>query len=136
MKTEFLETHRLGLKEQRQNLVDWLAATPAWKKQIRLGPLDEQAVQDHLQVLDETIERAEDQTFGICEVCHEAIEPDRLEMDYACCVCLDHMSAEEKSRLESELLLATEIQQSLLPRQVPEIPRLELAAFSQPGEPF
>jgi sigma-B regulation protein RsbU (phosphoserine phosphatase) len=55
-------------------------------------------------------------------------------MDYTCCVCLDHLSAEDRNRLESELELATKVQLALLPQQVPEIPGLELAVFSRPAE--
>jgi sigma-B regulation protein RsbU (phosphoserine phosphatase) len=95
--------------------------------------VNEQAVQAHLQVLDTAIEKADNQTLGLCEVCHDYIEPGRLEMDYTCCVCLAHLSAAEKDRLESELQLATKVQQALLPQQIPEIPRLELAAFCRPA---
>lgn len=134
MDTEVFERIRVSLQEQRQNLADWLSATPAWKKQVRLGPVDEGAVQTRVRVLDTAIEKTENQTLGLCEVCHDYIEPSRLEMDYTSCVCLDHLSAEEKNRLETELELATKVQQALLPQQVPEIPGLELAAFSRPAE--
>jgi sigma-B regulation protein RsbU (phosphoserine phosphatase) len=83
--------------------------------------------------LDTAIEKADNQTLGLCKVCDDYVEPDRLEMDYACCVCLDHLSAEEKDQLEFELELASKFQQALLPQQVPEIPGLELAAYSRPA---
>ena len=134
MDVEVLERIRLSLLEQRQNLADWLTTTPIWKKQVRLGPADERAVQAHVRVLDTAIERTENQTLGLCEVCHDYVEPGRLEMDYTCCVCLDHLSAAAKSRLESELELATKVQQALLPQQLPDIPGLELAAFSRPAD--
>ncbi len=100
---------------------------------MRLGPLSEHAVQAHLQVVDTAITKADNQTLGLCDVCHEPIEPALLEMDYACCVCLDHFSAEERDRLEVELELATQTQQALLPQQAPEIPGVELAAYSRPA---
>ncbi len=134
MDTKSFQRIRGSLLEQRRNLTDWLSNTPAWKKQVRLGAVNEQAVQTHLQVLDTVIEKTEDQTLGLCEVCHDHIEPSRLEMDYTCCVCLDHLSAAEKDRLEFELELSTKVQQALLPQQVPDIPGLELAAFSRPAE--
>ena len=37
-------------------------------------------------------------------------------------------------RLESELELAQKVQQALMPQQVPEIPGVELAAFSRPAQ--
>ena len=134
MDAEVFERIRVSLLEQRQNLTDWLTTAPVWKKQVRLGPVDERAVQARVRVLDTAIEKAENQTLGLCEVCHDYIEPSRLEMDYTCCVCLDHLSAAEKNRLESELELASKVQQALLPQQVPDIPGLELAAFSRPAE--
>ncbi len=134
MDTKVFQRIRVSLLEQRQNLTDWLSNTPTWKKQVCLGAIDERAVQTHLQVLDTVIEKTENQTLGLCEICHDHIEPSRLEMDYTSRVCLDHLSAEEKNRLEFELELSIKVQQALLPQQVPEIPGLELAAFSRPAE--
>ena len=133
METTFFEHIRENLLEQRRNLMTWLNTTPAQKKQIRLGPADEQAVQSHLQVLDTALAKAEDKTLGVCEVCHDYVEPSRLEMDYTACVCVDHLSTAEKRMLEDELEFSQKVQQSLLPQQIPDIPGLELAAFSQPA---
>jgi sigma-B regulation protein RsbU (phosphoserine phosphatase) len=134
MDTTFLKQIRTNLREQRQSLANWLSTTPARERQVRLGPVDEQAIRNHLQVLDTAIEKTEDQTLGLCEVCHDYIEPDQLVMDYTRCVCLEHLSAEERSRLEFELELSAKVQQALLPQQVPEIPGLDLAAFSRPAD--
>jgi sigma-B regulation protein RsbU (phosphoserine phosphatase) len=133
MNATFFTHIRSSLLEQRQNLSDWLTRAPARQRQIRLGPVDEQAAQAHLQVLDTAIAKTEDQTLGLCEVCHDYIEPSRLEMDYTCCVCLDHLSPEEQERLEFELELSGKVQQALLPQQLPDIPGLQLAAFSRPA---
>jgi sigma-B regulation protein RsbU (phosphoserine phosphatase) len=124
---------RTSLTTQRQNLVAWLDRTPAQQRQLRLGPAGEEAMQAHLHVLDTALEKAADHTLGLCEVCHDYIEPSRLEMDYTACVCIDHLAAEERRRLESDLELSQKVQQALLPQQVPDIPGLELAAFSQPA---
>lgn len=134
METNVFERIRLSVSEQRQNLIEWLANTPTWKKQIRLGPAKEGAVQSHLQVLETTIEKGQSHTLGLCEVCHDYIEPSRLEMDYTTCVCLDHLSPTEKDRLEFELELSSRVQQALLPQHIPDIPGLELAAFSRPAQ--
>jgi phosphoserine phosphatase RsbU/P len=133
MDPNMLQRFRYNLVEQRQNLVDWLARAPAGKKQVRLGPADEQAVQTRLQVLDTTIAKAEDQTLGLCEVCFLDVEPSRLEIDYTTCVCLDHLSDEAKRDIENELELAAKVQQALLPQQIPQIPGLELAVYSRPA---
>jgi phosphoserine phosphatase RsbU/P len=124
---------RTSLATQRQNLSAWLDVTPPEQKQLRLGPAPEAAVQTHLQVLDQALEKVADHTLGLCEVCHDYVEPSRLEMDYTACVCIEHLAAEERRRLESDLELSQKVQQALLPQQVPNIPGLELAAFSQPA---
>jgi sigma-B regulation protein RsbU (phosphoserine phosphatase) len=128
-----LQRFNRGLLRKRQNLTAWLSSTPDRSKEVRLGPLDEAAVTAHLQVLDSTLEKVEEQTLGLCEVCNEPVEPGLLEMDYACCVCLDHFSNEERARLEFELELSTKVQKALLPQQVIEIPGMEVAAFSRPA---
>jgi sigma-B regulation protein RsbU (phosphoserine phosphatase) len=134
MDTNIFQRIRVSVLEQRQNLTGWLANTPTWKKQIRLGPADEGAIRSHLQVLETAIEKSESQTLGLCDVCHDYIEPSRLEMDYTSCVCLDHLSAAERDQLEFELELSSKVQQALLPQQIPAIPGLELAAFSRPAQ--
>jgi sigma-B regulation protein RsbU (phosphoserine phosphatase) len=134
MDTKDFQRMRAGLLEQRRNLTDWLSNTPASKKKVRLGAADEQAVHTHLHVLDTAIEKAGDHTLGYCDVCDGYVVPGRLEMDYTCCVCLEHLSGEERNRLELDLELSAKVQKALLPQQVPEIPGLELAAFSRPAE--
>jgi len=131
--TRTLERIRGSLLEQRQHLAAWLYNTPPHKKHIQLGPADDEAVHTHLLVLDAALAKAEDNTLGLCEVCHDYVEASRLEMDYTACVCIDHLADEEKRRLESDLELSQKVQQALLPQQVPDIPGLELAAFSQPA---
>jgi sigma-B regulation protein RsbU (phosphoserine phosphatase) len=128
-----LQRFHRGLQRKRRNLTAWLSDAPVHNKEVCLGPLDEAAVIAHLQVLDATIEKVEDHTLGLCEVCHEPVESGLLEMDYACCVCLDHFSNEERARLEFELELSTKVQKALLPQQVIEIPGMEVAAFSRPA---
>jgi sigma-B regulation protein RsbU (phosphoserine phosphatase) len=134
MDTKILQRFRENLLQQRQNVLDWLRHTPAEKKQIRLGPTDEQAVNAHLQVLDTAIAKAENQTLGLCEVCHEYVETDRLEMDFTACICIDHYSEEQKRRLEAELELSHKLQKALLPQRLPAMAGFQVAAFSQPAE--
>lgn len=120
--------------EKRGKLASWLNTAPSPKKQILLGPMDEKAVRTHLDVLDSTLEKASSKTLGICRVCHGAIEPGLLEMDYTADVCLGDLSEEESRSLELELSLAQTVQKSLLPQQVPDTPALEIAAFSRPAQ--
>jgi hypothetical protein len=87
-----------------------------------------------LDVIDDAISKADSGTFGKCEVCHEDVEPELLEVDYTARVCLEHLSKEERHHLESELELAKDVQKMLLPQEVPNIPGLEIAAFSRPAQ--
>lgn len=134
MESRVFENIRGNLLEKRQNLMEWVRTTPARKRQVRLGPANEGAVQAHLQVLDAALEKTATKTLGQCIVCHDYVGTDLLEMDYTACVCIDHLSAEERRSLEYELELSQTVQRALLPQQVPEIPGLELAAFSRPAQ--
>jgi sigma-B regulation protein RsbU (phosphoserine phosphatase) len=134
MEAMFFERIRTGLVETRQNLTNWLRLTPLQTQECCLGPTTAQNIQAHLRVLDTAIAKTEDQTLGVCQVCHGYVEPELLEMDYTCCVCLDHLSPEERRRLEDDLELSQKVQLALLPQQVPTIPGLELAIFSRPAQ--
>lgn len=70
-----------------------------------------------LTAVDAALERIDRGTFGLCETCHEAIEPDRLMADPLLCFCLDHLTQDEQRALESDLSLAARIQRGLLPGQ-------------------
>ena len=85
-------------------------------------------------MIDDAISKAESKTLGKCEVCHEVVETELLEVDYTACVCIEHLSKEERHQLESELELAQDVQKTLLPQEVPKIPGLEIAAFSRPAQ--
>jgi sigma-B regulation protein RsbU (phosphoserine phosphatase) len=134
MEAHVLERVRRSLLEKRQNLADWLNTTSTPKRQVRLGPADETAVHAHVQALDAALEKADKETLGRCEVCHQYIESDLLQLDYSACVCLDHLSAEEMRQLESELELSQVVQRALLPQAVPAIPGLDVAVFSRPAQ--
>lgn len=123
-----------SLIEKSQNLSAWLAGAPEVEKQIRLGSTGEQGIHAHLQVVDTAIEQAVEQTLGLCEVCHTTIDTDLLEMDYTRCVCLDHLSEQERRQLEAELEFTQQVQQALLPQSIPQVPGLSLAAFSRPAQ--
>jgi sigma-B regulation protein RsbU (phosphoserine phosphatase) len=134
MNTVPLEQIQDSLQEKRSSLANWLNTATSPKKRTLLGPMNEKAVRTHLDVLDATLEKASSKAWGVCSVCHGAIEAGLLEMDYTASVCLEDLSAEERRQLELELELAQTVQQSLLPQQVPDTPVLEIAAFSRPAQ--
>ena len=134
MDTKTFQHFLENLRIKKQNLLDWLTTTPENKRRNQLGTADEQAVKEHLAVIDNAISKAENKTLGLCDVCHDYVETSRLEMDFTACVCIDHYSVEQKRQLESELELSRKLQKALLPQATPQIPGLQLAAFSQPAE--
>ena len=70
---------------------------------------------DLLAEVDAAIERMDAGTYGICEVCSDTVERDRLIEDPLVRFCLDHLSGEERRALEGDLELAATIQRGLLP---------------------
>src|SRR5207245_10859777 len=54
-------------------------------------------------------------TVGLCETCHDSVEPERLLADPLVRFCLDHLTSVEQRALESDLSLAARIQRALLP---------------------
>jgi phosphoserine phosphatase RsbU/P len=133
MDTKVFERFRESLQEQRQNIEDWLEQAPLEEKQVRLGPSNENAVKEHLEVLNTAVAKAEEKTLGLCTVCDDYVEMSRLEVDYTASICIDHFTPDQRRKLESELELSQKVQKALLPQQVPEMPGLEVAAFSQPA---
>jgi sigma-B regulation protein RsbU (phosphoserine phosphatase) len=68
-----------------------------------------------LQQVDSALERIDNGSYGICDVCHDPIEPDRLIIDPLLTVCLDHLNHHQRKALEQDLELAIKIQRNLLP---------------------
>ena len=134
MKNNFTDEIQIGLEETRSNLLHWVETTPEEKRQICLGTGDEACVEEHLHVIDESLEKIKEGTLGICKICHEAVESQLLQMDYTTAVCLGHFSDEELRQLESELELSQVIQRGLLPKEVPSIEGMNIAAFSRPAQ--
>jgi sigma-B regulation protein RsbU (phosphoserine phosphatase) len=134
MENETVETIQQGLEQTRENLAHWLEATPPQKKALQCCAEDAPPLVEHLQVIDESLGRIREGTFGVCEVCHEPVDDDLLRMDYTSSVCLGHFSEEELRQLESELELSQIVQRGLLPQQAPTIPGLSIAAFSRPAQ--
>lgn len=69
-----------------------------------------------LTAVDAALSRIDQGTFGVCEVCHDSIEAERLLTDPLVRFCLDHLTTAEQRALESDLSLAARIQRELLPK--------------------
>jgi sigma-B regulation protein RsbU (phosphoserine phosphatase) len=134
MDTKFFTEIRDSLFLKQQILSQWLKSASSEEKRVALGPAREHAIQDHLETIDQSIDKADDQTLGLCTVCHDYVQPELIQMDYTSCVCLDHLSEQERRTLEYELELSQSFQKALMPQQVPSIAGVELAAFSRPAQ--
>ena len=92
------------LAERRERLNDTIKHVPDPAKLFNL-----------LQQVDAALERIDNGSYGICTVCHESIEEDRLQIDPLITVCLGHLSNLQQKNLEQDLELANKIQRNLLP---------------------
>jgi len=68
-----------------------------------------------LQQVDSALERIDNGSYGICDVCHDSIEEERLMVDPLITVCLDHLDHHQRKALEQDLEFAIKIQRNLLP---------------------
>jgi len=102
--TENIVRHQL--QERRQRLEAALQAGPREPQFSRL-----------LKEVDEALARVEAGSYGLCEVCHDSIEQDRLMADPMVRFCLDHLTEQEQHDLEQDLQLAARIQRGLLPEK-------------------
>ena len=134
MQTSLINQIREGLLEKKETLEQWQVNTPESQKEMELGFADVSALEVELQVIDASLEKMEDGTFGICEVCHDHVDDELLQMDFTACVCLSHYSETELRQLEGELELSQTIQRGLLPTRVPSISGYDIAAFSRPAQ--
>lgn len=87
------------------------------KLEAALGKLTKS---DHLrqllQEVDEALERLDNGSYGLCEVCHDPVETDRLMTDPLTRFCLDHLTPREQQSLQQDLDMAARIQAELLPK--------------------
>jgi sigma-B regulation protein RsbU (phosphoserine phosphatase) len=84
------------------------------KEAIALAP-QKSGLPGLLREVDSALERMGKGTYGICEQCHESIEQDRLLADPLVRYCLDHLSDSQRTALQRDLDLASEVQRHLLP---------------------
>ena len=68
-----------------------------------------------LQEVDAALDRMDIGTYGLCEVCHDPVETERLIADPLTRFCLGDLTPREQRALEEDLELAAQIQTGLLP---------------------
>jgi sigma-B regulation protein RsbU (phosphoserine phosphatase) len=69
-----------------------------------------------MREVDSALDRIEKGSYGLCEVCHEPVEQDRLIADPLVRYCLDHLTEPQRVALQRDLDLAAEVQHNLLPQ--------------------
>ena len=59
-----------------------------------------------LQEVDSALRRMDQGTYGICDVCHDPVESERLIANPLTRVCISHLTPQEQRVLEDDLELA------------------------------
>src|SRR2546429_4158346 len=80
------------------------------------SPAADASLSQLLTAVDAALGRIDQGTFGLCETCHDSVEPERLLADPLVLCCLDRLTSAEQRALESDLSLAARIQGALLPK--------------------
>lgn len=127
-----LEKFRKTLSQHRDKLLEWLN-TDEGDKEFQLGGQSAQEVLKAVSELKDALESIEHGNFGECEVCHETVDPELLELDYTSCVCLSHYPEEQIRALENDLELASKVQRELLPCCVPVLSDIQIAFHAEPA---
>ena len=102
---------REQLEKRRDEITLLLSSIPASEPAATTAPFVEL-----LEEVDSAVQRMDAGTYGICEVCHDTVEKDRLIADPLTRLCLDHLSSDEQRALERDLELASQVQRGLLPQ--------------------
>lgn len=68
-----------------------------------------------LTEVDAALKRMDDGSYGLCEVCHDPVEPERLLADPLVRFCLGDLTQQQQEALAEDLELAVQIQRGLLP---------------------
>ena len=86
-----------------------------------------------LREVDDALHRMDIGVFGLCEVCHDPIETERLIADPLTRFCLGDLTPSEQRALEEDLELASQIQTGLLPPPKQQIDGWEVSYHYQPA---
>jgi phosphoserine phosphatase RsbU/P len=90
-------------------------------------------LEDLLEEVDAALQRMDDGSYGLCEVCRAPIETERLLANPLTRVCLGDLTPPQQRALEEDLELAARIQIGLLPDVTGKIDGWEIAYHYQPA---
>jgi phosphoserine phosphatase RsbU/P len=102
---------REQLEKRREGLKIAISKIPAANAAAALAPFVKL-----LDDVDSALHRMDDGSYGICEACHDPIEPERLIADPLTRLCLGDLTIEQQRALERDLELASRVQRGLLPK--------------------
>lgn len=122
VQTESILKHQLNDRRERLQSAIPLAPDPA--------PLV-----GLLQEVDDALERMNRGTYGLCLICNDQVEEQRLLVDPLLRNCLDHLTAEQQRALEQDLELAWRLQRELLPRPDLDFAEWEIGYHYEPVGP-
>jgi len=86
-----------------------------------------------LREVDDALHRMDIGIYGLCEVCHDPVETERLIADPLTRFCLGDLTPSEQRALEEDLELASQIQTGLLPPATQQIDGWEVSYHYQPA---
>jgi sigma-B regulation protein RsbU (phosphoserine phosphatase) len=86
-----------------------------------------------LEEVDAALHRMDIGTYGLCEVCHDPVESERLLADPLTRFCLGDLTPRQQRALEEDLALASQIQIGLLPAPLQKIDGWEVSYHYQPA---
>ena len=121
VETGYLQTAREQLQSRRERLGSVLEEHPT------------EQLNQLLNQVDQALQRIDNGSFGLCAVCHDTVEADRLMRDPLVSVCLGCLSPTQQRALEYDLELAARIQNGLLPSPDLAIPGWQVAYHYRPA---
>lgn len=86
-----------------------------------------------LNDVDAALKEMAEGKYGICKVCNDPIETDRLLADTLMTVCLSHLNTQQQRALEDDLECAGKIQRALLPEKEIKTDEWEFAHHYHPA---
>ena len=86
-----------------------------------------------LNEVDTALNEMAEGTYGICKVCNDPIETDRLLADPLLTLCLPHLTEMQQRALENDLECAGKIQRALLPEKEIKTDYWEFAHHYRPA---
>ncbi|HEY5883238.1 MAG TPA: SpoIIE family protein phosphatase [Pyrinomonadaceae bacterium] len=88
-----------------------------------------------LDEVDSALQRMDDGIYGLCEVCHDPVETERIIANPTERFCIDHLTTSQQRALEEDLQLAAQIQSTLLPPPTRTVAGWDVAYHYQPAGP-